>query len=183
MAWLPTMASPVQQAPEKKWYTYTLATAAVLLNLPYMVKLATAEERKPLALLWGYPGSTQETIINHGLNVVSAACLWPDLSIGQNLAVNATLIGIQSCTYLFFPSAHGVSLIWSGLTGVMIGRLLAPTPCTKLRLMVPIVLNSIACLYYAFQAPMLTTGAHLGGMTAGFLLSIPLFNLFKQAKN
>ena len=77
----------------------------------------------------------------------------PELSVKENILVNTTLLGIQTTAYAC-SNVQVFSLIWAGLTGIMLGNIFWSKPCggSKQRLLLPIILNSIATTYYAYHA-------------------------------
>ena len=155
---------------------YILPTTAIVSHIPYMVYLSTVPNiGSKLNDNFLYT-SPVDTCINYLLCGISIGSLMPELSVKENILVNTTLLGIQTTTYAL-SNVQGVSLIWSGLTGIMLGKLFWGKPCggSKRRLLLPIILNSIATTYYAYHAGQATTWAHLSGIAGGVLIGIPLF--------
>jgi len=172
-------ASPVSSnnyaSTDNRFNKYVLTTSAILFNVPYVVSVLRAKApREVIKKNFLYPSGKTETWLNYGLMFTSIACLWPELSFLQNISVNATLFGIQTCMYTA-ANVHGISLIWSGLTGIMIGRLLNKRDGDRVHLWIPIILNSLVLAYYAATAPPITTIAHGCGVGLGLLISMPLF--------
>ena len=185
-------------SPGKNFNTYILPVSAIGLNIPYAIRLARSnntsamlkehcfyydsyydfyyDRDKNLRLKINKKINNFGTVLNYSLVAVSVGCLWPELSTKNNILVNATLLGLQSTMWTFLD-VKGISLVWSGLTGVILGKLYLMQDCprSKSRLLVPLVLNSLGLIYYALKAPPITTVAHGVGIAVGALISIPLF--------
>ena len=194
-------------SPGKNFNTYILPVSAIGLNIPYAIRLARSnntsamlkehcfyydsyydfyyDRDKNLRLKINKKINNFGTVLNYSLVAVSVGCLWPELSTKNNILVNATLLGLQSTVWAFskkdeitgtYP-VSGISIVWSCLTGVILGKLYLMQDCprSKSRLLVPLVLNSLGLIYYALKAPPMTTVAHGVGIAVGALISIPLF--------
>ena len=164
-------------SPGKNFNTYILPVSAIGLNIPYAIRLARSNNTSAmLKKHCFYNGDNLDIGLNYSLVAVSVGCLWPELSTKNNILVNATLLGLQSTMWTFLD-VKGISLVWSGLTGVILGKLYLMQDCprSKSRLLVPLVLNSLGLIYYALKAPPITTVAHGVGIAVGALISIPLF--------
>ena len=63
---------------ERKWYPYLLGGASMALNIPYVVHLTKSPNpTDDLKNKFFYKGAISDSLLNHALNIVSAACLWP----------------------------------------------------------------------------------------------------------
>ena len=186
-------------SPGKNFNSYILPVSAIGLNIPYAIRLArsnnTSAMLKEHCFYYDFYYDRDKnlrlkinnfgTVLNYSLVAVSVGCLWPELSTKNNILVNATLLGLQSTMWAFSKKdeitgtyiASGISIVWSCLTGVILGKLYLMQDCprSKSRLLVPLVLNSLGLIYYALKYPPITTVAHGVGIAVGALISIPLF--------
>lgn len=158
-----------------------LAIAAIGLNVPYVCYLIRSNNAtQDLKNRLFYTGNIAESLLNHSLNVVSYVALGSEIPAKYLFLTAAIFVGLQTSTYTFFDT-HGVSLVWSGLTGVLLHRLCIQKE-VKPHLLLATLLNSVALIYYAYQAPAITTVAHLGGVAAGIGISfcIPYKSTLQQ---
>ncbi|MEF2228543.1 MAG: hypothetical protein V3581_00635 [Candidatus Cardinium sp.] len=119
-----------------------------------------------------YKGDHDAALWNHGLNLINLVALSRELHAKPLFLTAAILVGLQTATYVFCD-AYGVSLVWSGLTGMLFHRLCMQKQM-KWHLLLAILLNSATLVYYSYHAPAVTTFAHLGGVAVGFGLSFVL---------
>ncbi|MCT4696860.1 hypothetical protein [Candidatus Cardinium sp. TP] len=119
-----------------------------------------------------YKGDHDAALWNHGLNLINLVALSRALHAKPLFLTAAILVGLQTATYVFCD-AYGVSLVWSGLTGMLFHRLCMQKQM-KWHLLLAILLNSATLVYYSYHAPAVTTFAHLGGVAVGFGLSFVL---------
>ncbi|TSJ81462.1 hypothetical protein [Cardinium endosymbiont of Dermatophagoides farinae] len=164
-------ASPIQAAAPLGSYDTPLTVAAIALNLPYPVHLLCSKNESLYDRL-SYRGKYQEALLNHSLNVVSFTALSSELPAKHLFLTGAILFGIQTSTH-FFCKSYGVSLIWSGLTGMLFHRLCIQKQF-KWHLLLALLLNSATLVYYGYNSSAQTTIAHLSGVVAGFGLSFLL---------
>ena len=164
----------IQAAPPVKSYDTPLTVAAIALNLPYpLYLLCSKNERLSYRLSYREILSDRkdykQMLWNHSLNLIDFAALSSELPFKHLLLVGAILVGIQTSIW-FFCDTHGVSLVWSGLTGMLFHRLCIQKQF-KWHLFLALLLNGAALAYYGLDA---TNVAHLGGVVGGFGLSFLL---------
>lgn len=166
-----TMSTTAQAASKIEWSRdKQLAIAAIGINVPYACYLIRSNNATQyLKNRLFYKGNTAESLLNHSLNVVSYVALGSEIPAKYLLLTGAIFVGLQTSTYTFFD-AHGVSLVWSGLTGMLLHRLCIQKE-VKSHLLLATLLNSTALIYYAYKAPAITTIAHIGGVAAGIGIS------------
>ncbi|WP_342265627.1 hypothetical protein [Cardinium endosymbiont of Philonthus spinipes] len=119
-----------------------------------------------------YKGDYRAALWNHTLNLINFFALSSELPAQHLFLATAILVGLQTSTYAVCQS-YGVSLVWSGLTGMLCHRLCIQKQI-KWHLVVAMLLSSAALGYYAYKEPAITTIAHLGGVAGGFGLSFLL---------
>lgn len=162
-------------APVRQTKAYTKDTLLWLtpigLNAPYIVQ-CFAGKNTPLKDKLFYKGDTLDAVWNHSLNLINVLTLVPELPFQHLLLATGTFIGVQTLTYTLFDS-YGVSLIWSGLGGMILQRLTIQKEI-KWYLILATLLNTASLAYYAHKLPMVSTGAHLGGIALGFGFSFLL---------
>ncbi|WP_419241750.1 hypothetical protein [Cardinium endosymbiont of Nabis limbatus] len=171
IAFIFVFAPSMQAATAIKSCDKPLTIAAIALNLPYTV-YALCSKNESLCDRLFYQGAGRAALWNHSLNLINFAALSSELPAKYLFLAGGIFLGLQTSTYLFCQS-YGVSLVWSGLTGMLCHRL-GIQKNVKSHLLLAMLLNSITLVYYAYKAPAITTIAHLGGVAAGFSLSFLL---------
>lgn len=171
VAFIYTLPPSIQAAAPIKSYNKSLTIAAIALNLPYAVHALCSKNESIHNRLF-YNGDYRAALWNHSLSLIDFAALSNELPAKHLFLTTAILIGLQTSTYVFCHS-EGVSLVWSGLTGMLVHRLCIQKQ-VKWYLLLAMSLNSATLAYYAYSAPAITTIAHLGGVAVGFGLSFLL---------
>lgn len=162
--------SNTDAAANKNYYNIWAAIAAFGLNIPYTVHLLNHKHPiQDLKKRFSYKESVPETLWNHSLNITSLLALSTEVPTTSLLLTGAVLMGLQTSAYTFWET-YGVSIIWSGFTGMLLHRLFIQKKI-KLHSLLALLLNSVTFAYYVFKAPPITTVAHLGGVIAGISLS------------
>lgn len=171
IAFISLLLPSIQAAASIRSYHKPLTVAALALNLPYVVYWCSSKENDLYNRL-SYKRDYRAALWNHGLNLIDFAALSSELPATSLFLTGAILVGLQTATYVFCD-AYGVSFVWSGLTGMLCHRLCIQKQ-VKWNLLLAILLNSATLVYYAYNAPAVTTMAHAGGVAFGFGLSFLL---------
>lgn len=165
------LSPSVQAATPIKSYDKALTVAAIVCNVPYVVHILGNKNESLYNRLF-YQGDHRSALWNHSLNLINFAALSSELPAKYLFLTGGTLVGLQTSTYVFCKS-YGVSLVWSNLTGMLLHRLWIQKGF-KWHLLIAVLVNSATLVYYTYNAPGITTVAHLGGVVGGFGLSFLL---------
>lgn len=171
IAFICVLSPSIQAATPIKSYHKPLTIAAIALNLPYAVHALCSKNESVYNRLF-YNGDHRAALWNHSLNLIDFAALSSELPAKYLFLTGAILVGLQTATYVFCQS-YGISLVWSGLTGMLCHRSCIQQQ-VKWHLLLAMLLNSVTLVYYAYNAPAITTLSHLGGVAVGFSLSVLL---------